>query len=112
MTVTETEAKPEAIETKVEVPPSNTASAKEAAKQASSSSARNPVKPSPKKPDIILKLLKRRNGARMQDLQKATGWQAHSIRAALTGLRKQGHALSREKGKDGVSRYSVSGGPE
>ncbi|MDF2366022.1 DUF3489 domain-containing protein [Sneathiella sp.] len=109
MTVTETEPKPEAIEAKAKMPPSNAGPAKAAAKQASSSNARKPVKPSPTKPNIILKLIKRPKGARMQDLQKATGWQAHSIRAALTGLRKKGVPVERQKGKDGISRYSLSG---
>ena len=27
----------------------------------------------------------------------ATGWQEHSIRAALTGLRKAGHVIARER---------------
>lgn len=86
--------------------------AKAADKQASSSRIRKPVKPSPKKPEIILKLVKRSKGARMQDLQKATGWQAHSIRAALAGLRRKGVQIERQKGKDGVSRYSLAGEKE
>ncbi|MDF2367762.1 DUF3489 domain-containing protein [Sneathiella sp.] len=107
MTVTETEPKPEAIETKAEMPPPITTPAKAADKQASPSRTRKPVKPSPKKPDIILKLVKRSKGARMQDLQKATGWQAHSIRAALTGLRKQGIPIDRQKNTAGETIYKL-----
>ena len=37
----------------------------------------------------------------------ATGWQAHSARAALTGLRQQGHAIERSK-LDGETRYAIT----
>ncbi len=107
MTATETEVKPVAKTDKADMPPSNTASAKEAAKQASSSSARKPVKPSPKKPDIILKLVKRSKGACMQDLQKATGWQAHSIRAGLSGLRKKGIRIDLTRTASGKTTYKA-----
>ena len=108
MTAAKTEPKPEAIEAKAAgtLPPSK-AWAKKVAKQASSSGARKRVKPSPTKPEIILRLLKRSKGARIQDLQKATGWQAHSIRAALTGLRKKGVLIERHKNASGESIYKL-----
>jgi hypothetical protein len=40
-------------------------------------------------------MLQRPSGATIDALCKATGWQAHSVRAALTGLRKAGHAIER-----------------
>jgi len=52
-------------------------------------------------------LLRRSAGATIAQLTKATSWQAHSIRAALTGLRKKGHEVVRSKGKDGVTRYRL-----
>ncbi len=52
----------------------------------------------------ILALLSRPKGARINELQKATGWQPHSIRAALTGLRKRGITITRSK-DDGVTIY-------
>jgi hypothetical protein len=52
-------------------------------------------------------LLRRSEGATIAQLTKSTGWQAHSIRAALTGLRKKGHEIVRSKGKDGVTRYRL-----
>lgn len=61
-----------------------------------------PAKPT--KPDNILKHIRRKAGASMADLEKATGWQAHSVRAALTGLRKKGIAIKRE---DNPKRGSV-----
>ncbi|MCH9052434.1 MAG: DUF3489 domain-containing protein [Proteobacteria bacterium] len=56
------------------------------------------------KAGTILALLSRPKGARINDLQKATGWQAHSIRAAITGLRKRGITITRSQ-DDGVTVY-------
>ncbi len=66
-----------------------------------------PAKPT--KTATILKLLRRPKGATIAQLQKATGWKDHSIRAALTGLRKKGHDVVRDKSDAGISRYRVSG---
>ncbi len=53
------------------------------------------------KTDAILKLMRRKQGATIPALQDATGWQPHSVRAALTGLRKKGVDITRDKnGKD------------
>ena len=60
----------------------------------------------PNKRDQLIKLLKRKNGASIDDIVKVTGWQPHSSRAALTGLRKSGHAVSSER-IDGVRRYRI-----
>ncbi len=56
------------------------------------------------KAGTILALLKRPEGAPLADLERATGWQPHSIRAALTGLRKRGITITRSK-DDGVTIY-------
>ena len=61
----------------------------------------------PTKTAILLKLLRRPKGATIAELQKVTGWQAHSLRAALTGLRKAGHDIVRETSKAGISRYQT-----
>jgi hypothetical protein len=51
-------------------------------------------KPDPRafraKKAAIISLLQRPDGAALGDLTAATGWQVHSVRAALTGLRKEG----------------------
>ncbi|MGE0652274.1 MAG: DUF3489 domain-containing protein [Alphaproteobacteria bacterium] len=52
----------------------------------------------------ILTLLQRSEGARLAELEKVTGWQPHSVRAALTGLRKRGVEVTRER-KDEVTTY-------
>lgn len=55
----------------------------------------------------VVALLQRSDGAAIGDIVAATGWQAHSARAALTGLRKKGYTI--EKGKiGGVTRYSIA----
>ena len=63
----------------------------------------------PTKIETILKQLSRPNGASIAHLQKTVGWQPHSLRAALTGLRKKGHALERGRDAKGVTRYSIAG---
>jgi hypothetical protein len=57
---------------------------------------------------VILALLQRPNGAPISDLTGATGWQAHSVRAALTGLRKEGKELTRIKDAAGITHYRVA----
>ena len=61
--------------------------------------------PSPAQPDTprvtkastVLALLSREEGATLADMIAATGWLPHTTRAALTGLRKKGHALEKFK---------------
>jgi hypothetical protein len=52
-------------------------------------------------------LVQRREGVLIAELIAATGWQEHSIRAALTGLRKAGHAVARVRDDRGVTRYRI-----
>ena len=56
---------------------------------------------------IVSKLLARPRGASLGDITAATGWQAHSIRAFLTGLRKKGISLEREQRRDGATGYRI-----
>ena len=48
------------------------------------------------KTDAVTRLLRRSSGATIAQLQKTTGWQPHSVRAALTGLCKKGHDVQRD----------------
>lgn len=57
------------------------------------------------KTDAILKLMRRKQGATIPALQEATGWLPHSVRAALTGLRKKGIEISRDKNGKGETIY-------
>ena len=61
----------------------------------------------PTKAVIVGKLLSRPRGASLGDITAATGWQAHSIRAFLTGLRKKGINLEREQRRDGATGYRI-----
>jgi hypothetical protein len=54
----------------------------------------------------VLGYLRRDQGATLAELVAATGWQPHTTRAMLTGLRKKGHAIERRK-RDDVSCYHL-----
>jgi hypothetical protein len=53
------------------------------------------------------KLLARSRGATIAELQAATGWQPHSARAFLSGLRKAGRNLLKEERKSGETSYRL-----
>ena len=57
----------------------------------------------------ILDLLKRPGGATAKELQKASGWQPHSVRGFLSGTvgKKMGLTVTSTKGEDGERSYSV-----
>jgi len=56
----------------------------------------------------VQKLIARPKGASISEIAKATGWQPHSIRAAISGLRKSGHTIERDsQGKTTVYRLAV-----
>jgi len=55
----------------------------------------------------VLALLQRPQGATLEDLIAATGWLPHTTRAALTGLRKKGHVIIKNK-RDGATCYKVA----
>lgn len=56
----------------------------------------------------VYKLLSRTKGATSQELIAATGWQPHSMRAFLSGVRKRGGTLVREERKDGEQAYRLA----
>lgn len=60
----------------------------------------------PTKAETVLTLIKRPEGATLDELVAATGWLPHTTRAVMTGLRKKGHQITRTK-VEGVSRYSI-----
>lgn len=55
----------------------------------------------------VLALLERAEGATITELIEATGWLPHTTRAALTGLRKKGHAITRGK-RAGATCYTAA----
>lgn len=58
------------------------------------------------KASMVLTLLRREQGATLEELVSATGWLPHTTRAALTGLRKKGHAIEKAK-RDDQTCYRV-----
>ena len=83
------------------------------AKAAEAPAARGPTKPAtasqPRETKIgkVVKLLRRKNGATIGQIVEATGWQSHTARAALTGLKKKGLTIEREATERG-SRYRIT----
>lgn len=72
-----------------------------------SEAAPSPPTPVPTKAATVIKLLSRGRGATMAELGSATGWQPHSVRAFLSGLRKKGTILAKEERKDGERGYRI-----
>ncbi len=72
------------------------------------------TRPPETKTEILRKLLSRKSGADLATLQSATGWQAHSVRAALSGLRKAGFIIERAAPvkPGGKTIYRLGLGPE
>jgi len=62
------------------------------------------------KTEKILDLLKRPGGVTLQELVKATGWQAHSVRGFLSGTigKKMGTPVESFKGAKGDRNYRLS----
>ena len=59
----------------------------------------------------VLALLHRDHGATIAELIAATGWLAHTTRAALAGLRKRGYAISINRSDDKRGTfYRIPGG--
>jgi hypothetical protein len=58
----------------------------------------------------VIELLRRPEGATLQALADATGWQAHSVRGFLSGTlaKKMGHKVTRRKRDDGASAYFLT----
>ena len=57
--------------------------------------------------DKVIALLKRKQGATLDEMVKATGWLPHMTRAAMTGLKKKGHMIERDK-RGEVSCYRIT----
>ncbi len=58
----------------------------------------------------LLRLLSGKAGASLEELQAATGWQAHSVRGFLSGTvrRKMGLELTSEPDRSGTRRYRLA----
>jgi len=64
------------------------------------------------KKDQLVALLSKPNGARISVIVERLGWQAHTVRAALSGLRKQGAEVAASKSsKTGETVYAIVAPP-
>ncbi len=59
---------------------------------------------------LLVKMLSAKNGATLPAMEDATGWLPHTMRAALTGLRKKGFVLSRDRQPGKNSIYKIADG--
>jgi hypothetical protein len=68
------------------------------------------AKASASKTQACLNLMSRQSGATLEEMQKATGWQPHSVRGLLAGKIKKmpGVTLTTERPIDGPRRYRVA----
>ncbi len=57
---------------------------------------------------LIVGLLSRGEGATLSDITAATGWLPHTARAALTGLRQKGYALTSSKEVGSARTYRIT----
>ena len=62
------------------------------------------------KQSLLIDLLEQESGASLATIVEATGWLPHTARAALTGLRKKGHAIERFRIHD-ETRYRIATAP-
>lgn len=60
----------------------------------------------------LIALLERPKGATVAQMCAKTGWQAHSVRAALTGFKKRGLAICRGTNSAGSTVYSMASQPK
>jgi hypothetical protein len=65
------------------------------------------IKPGTKQARLV-DFLSRPWGASIADLGRLLGWQPHTVRAALTGLRKKGYQVTGAKNDDGVTVYRAT----
>jgi hypothetical protein len=63
--------------------------------------------PKQTKTDRVRAMLARPQGATLEAICAATGWQPHSARAILSGLRKSGTSIARDAASDGQGSGSV-----
>ncbi len=72
----------------------------------STQQASTPVRAGTKQATLV-DMMRTAAGATIAQMGAKMGWQPHSVRAALTGLRKHGLAIIRDKTDAGVSVYRI-----
>lgn len=60
------------------------------------------------KKNQLIKLLGTKSGADIKSLSEILGWQQHTTRAAMSGLRKAGYEVAGEKpARGGLSKFRI-----
>lgn len=61
----------------------------------------------------VIQILSRPEGATIDDMVAATGWQKHTIRSALSHAlaKKRGYEIVSDKPKDGLRIYKIAAAP-
>ena len=57
---------------------------------------------------LLVDLLSRPEGASIAEIQQATGWQPHTARAAITGLKKKSFGVTGAPRDDGTRAYHLT----
>jgi predicted transcriptional regulator len=58
--------------------------------------------------DQLIKLLGTKSGVDIKSISEKLGWQQHTTRAAMSGLRKAGYEVTGEKpAKGGLSKFRI-----
>ncbi len=86
---------------RVKRPAASTAGRSKSTQQASA-----PVRAGTKQAKLV-DMMRTAAGASIPQMGAKTGWQPHSVRAALTGLRKRGLAVTRETNDAGTTVYRI-----
>lgn len=60
------------------------------------------------KSTTVHRMLLRRQGATLIEIEKANSWKPHSCRAFLSGVRKKGTALAKEARQNGDVAYKAA----
>jgi len=65
------------------------------------------------KSDRVLSMLKQSSGSTLDELMKATKWQAHSVRGFLSGAvkKRKGLTVVSERDGEGTRRYRIAAEP-
>jgi biotin operon repressor len=76
-------------------------------------SAKSGNKGTKSKQDQLVALISKPNGVRVSVISERLGWQSHTVRAAISGLRKRGHEVVTSKSqKTGEMVYAINAGPK
>jgi hypothetical protein len=75
--------------------------------KASSAAAQSKQRKRPTKKSRLIKLLSRKRGCGIDVLVKELSWQAHTIRAAISRLKQEGHEITRTSSSSGNAVYQL-----